>query len=85
MIWFYLSLATAIALATSDALSKPALQKSDDVIVAWARWGLASPFLLFLLFFIDIPPLDLTFWLVVIAIPLLVIIAGVVIYIKRGK
>ena len=67
MIWFYLSLVTAIALATSDALSKHALQKSDDVIVAWARWGLASPFLLFLLFFIDIPPLDLTFWLVVIA------------------
>ncbi|MBE9504039.1 MAG: EamA family transporter [Proteobacteria bacterium] len=71
MIWFYLSLVTAIALATSDALSKSALKNSDDAIVAWARWGLASPFLLFLLFFIDIPPLDLTFWLVLVtALPL---------------
>ena len=81
MLWFYLSLATAIALSTSDVLSKIALKKSDDVIVAWARWGLASPFLLFLLFYIDIPELDSTFWIAtIIALPLE--IAAILLYVR---
>ena len=61
MLWFYLSLTAAITLATVDALSKHALEDSDEAVVAWARWGLASPFLLLLLPFIEIPKLDMTF------------------------
>lgn len=62
MLWFYLSLTSAITLATVDALSKYALNDSEEDVVAWARWGLATPFLLLILPFIDIPKLDSTFW-----------------------
>lgn len=64
MLWFYLSLTSAITLATVDALSKYALDRSDEEVVAWARWGLATPFLLLFLPFIEIPHLDATFWYV---------------------
>lgn len=62
MLWFYLSLTSAITLATVDALSKHALVDSNEEVVAWARWGLAAPFLLLILPFIEIPKLDSTFW-----------------------
>ena len=62
MLWFYLSLTAAVTLATVDALSKHALKDSGEEVVAWVRWGFASPFLLLLLPFIDIPHLDSTFW-----------------------
>jgi hypothetical protein len=62
MLWFYLSLTSAITLATVDALSKHALKDSGEEVVAWVRWGFASPFLLLLLPFIDMPRLDSTFW-----------------------
>lgn len=62
MLWFYLSLTSAITLATVDALSKYALKDTGEEVVAWVRWGFASPFLLLLLPFIEIPRLDPTFW-----------------------
>lgn len=81
MLWFYLSLASAIALSTSDVLSKHALKDAEDITVAWARWGVASPLLSFLLFFIDIPKPDATFWLITLAaIPLE--IAAILLYMQ---
>lgn len=62
MLWFYLSLASAVTLATVDALSKYALKDSGEEVVAWVRWGFAAPFLLLLLPFIEIPRLDAAFW-----------------------
>lgn len=71
MLWFYLSLTSAVTLATVDALSKYALKDSGEEAVAWAGWGFAAPFLLLTLPFIEKPPLDSTFWLsTIVALPL---------------
>ena len=84
MLWFFLSLAAAFSVATSDALSKYALKGSDEEIVAWARWGLAAPFLLFLFPFIEIPALGSGFWTITaVAAPLE--IAAIIIYMKAIK
>lgn len=84
MLWFYLSLTTAVTLATIDALSKYALKDSGEEAVAWVSWGFAVPFLLVMVPFIEIPPLDFTFWLSTIAaLPLDVI--AVLLYIKAIK
>jgi len=81
MLWFFLSLAAALSVATSDALCKYALKEFDEKVVAWARWGLAAPFLLLLLPFIEIPHLGREFWLVAAAaVPLE--IAAIIIYMK---
>lgn len=84
MLWFFLSLAAAIFVATSDALSKSALKGCDEEVVAWARWGLAVPFLLVLLPFIEIPDLDREFWLITAALVPLEI-AAMIIYMKAIK
>lgn len=84
MLWFYLSLTTAVTLATIDALSKYALKDSGEEAVAWACWGFATPFLLATLPFIEIPALDLTFWLsTIVALPLEGI--AVLLYIRAIK
>ena len=84
MLWFYLALASAIALSVTDALSKVALKDSGSFVVAWVRWIFAAPFLLLILPFIDIPELDATFWLVtIVAIPLE--IAAILLYMQAIK
>lgn len=84
MLWFFLSLAAALSVATSDALSKYALKDCDEEVVAWARWGLAVPFLLFLLPFVEVPHLGREFWLITAAaVPLE--IAAIIIYMKAIK
>jgi len=71
MIWVLYALLSAFFLATNDAISKNALQTENELLVAWVRWGLAIPFVLPLLFFIEIPILDATFWTAtIILIPL---------------
>ena len=84
MLWFFLSLGAALSVATSDALSKYALKGCDEEVVAWARWGLAAPFLLLLFPFIAIPRLGREFWLITAAaVPLE--IAAIIIYMKAIK
>lgn len=61
--WIVYSLLTAFSLATSDALTKKALISRDVYYVAWARLIFALPVLLLGLAFVEIPPLDGTFWL----------------------
>lgn len=81
MLWFYLSLATAVSLSTTDALSKKALKDAGEELVAWVRWAFAAPFLLLLLPFIEIPELDSTFWFVTAAaVPLE--ITAILLYMK---
>lgn len=81
MAWFYLSLVAAMFLSTTDALSKIALKDSNVFVIAWARWAFSSPLLLLLLFFIDIPRLDRTFFIVTAcAVPLEVL--AILLYIR---
>ncbi|MBM2838250.1 MAG: EamA-like transporter family protein, partial [Deltaproteobacteria bacterium] len=70
--------------ATVDALSKYALKDSGEEVVAWASWGFATPFLLATLPFIEIPTLDLTFWIAtILALPLELV--AVLFYIRSIK
>jgi drug/metabolite transporter (DMT)-like permease len=62
MLWIMFALITAFSLSTADALSKRAMLKSDEYVIAWVREGYALPFIAIALFFIPIPDLDKTFW-----------------------
>ncbi len=63
--WFLYSFLCAFSVATSDALSKRAMMEAPEWVVGWVRLAFALPFLLLGLWFIDIPPLDPTFWWVI--------------------
>ena len=81
MSWVSYALITAFSIATADAISKKALIKSNEYVIAWVRQGYSLPFLVIAFCFIDIPPLDSTFWLtLLIAIPLDV--TAIILYIK---
>lgn len=60
--WIIYALLTAVLLATSDALTKRALSSRDEYFVAWARLLFSLPVLAASLMFIEIPPLNKTFW-----------------------
>jgi len=82
--WFVYALLSAVSLSTTDAFCKRTLSTSSTYVVAWVRWAYSLPFLLPLLFFIEIPQLDRQFWLaVVINIPLE--IAAILLYTKALK
>lgn len=78
------ALITAFSLSTADALSKRAMIKSDEYVIAWVREGYALPFVAIALFFIPIPDLDKTFWVsVLILLPLE--ITALILYVKAIK
>ncbi len=82
--WIVYSLLTAIFLATSDALTKRVLASRDEYFVAWARLLFALPVLLVNLLFIEIPPLNKTFWTAALsALPLEII--AIILYTKALK
>jgi drug/metabolite transporter (DMT)-like permease len=60
--WIIYSLLTALSLATSDALTKRALESKNEYFIAWARLLFAIPFFLLCLIMVKVPPLDRTFW-----------------------
>lgn len=62
MTWVILSLVSAVSLATSDAYMKKALGKIDEYLVAWLRLLFTVVALSPLLFFIEWPELDATFY-----------------------
>jgi len=81
MSWVIYALITAFSIATADAISKKALVRSNEYVIAWVRQGYSLPFLVVAFFIIDIPPLDNTFWLtLLIVIPLDV--TAIILYIK---
>lgn len=83
-LWVLLALLSAFSLATSDALSKKALQGNNEYLVAWFRLVFTMPVLLVVMFFIPVPELDSDFYKAfVIALPLEVI--TVILYIKALK
>jgi len=84
MIWLPLALITAFSLSTADALSKRALDDTEDMVIAWVRMGYSLPFLALGMLFVPVPKLDQTFWLTVASlIPLE--IAALVLYVKAIK
>jgi len=84
MLWILFALITAFSLSTADALSKRAMAKSDEYVIAWVREGYALPFIALSFFFIPIPHLDKTFWVsVLILLPLEV--TALILYVKAIK
>jgi uncharacterized membrane protein len=89
MSWLFLALLSAFSLSTADALSKRALRSTDgggagstdDFVIVWVREGYALPFLVLALVFIPVPRLDGTFWLTLVVLLPLEIIA-LVLYVK---
>lgn len=82
--WVFYALITAFSLATADAISKKAMSSTNEYVIAWVREGYALPFLALVFFFIDIPPLDSTFWLTLLFLLPLEIIA-IILYVKAIK
>ena len=83
MLWALYSLLSGFFVATDDALVKKA--KINDVrILAWALSFFAFPVIVPFLFFIHIPNLDFSFWLTVIFLVPLDIIA-ILLYIKAVR
>jgi len=81
MLWLPLALITAFSLSTADALSKRALDDTEEMVIVWVREGYALPFLAIGLLITPIPKLDSTFYLIVASlIPLE--IAALVLYVK---
>src|SRR3972149_7547598 len=82
--WVIFALIAAFTLATADSISKKALRNTDEYVIAWVRQGYSLPFLALAFFFIDIPPLDRTFWLSLLLMLPLEIVA-ILLYVKAIK
>jgi len=79
--WVSLALISAFTLATSDALTKRALARSNEYLVAWFRILFSIPLLLLIWLFIPMPKLDIEFYKAfAFALPLEII--AIIFYIK---
>ena len=79
--WVSLALISALTLATSDALTKRTLARSNEYLVAWFRILFSIPPLLLIWFFIPVPELDIEFYKAfAFALPLEII--AIIFYIK---
>ncbi len=83
-LWVILSLLTAFFIATSDALTKKAIEKSNEYLVAWFRILFSLPLLIFLWLFTPLPELDIEFFKAFFA-ALPIEILAIVLYIKALK
>lgn len=83
-LWIPLSLLSAFSLATSDALTKRALDGANEYLAAWFRLLYTMPLLVAVLLLTPVPELDRNFFLAfVIALPIEVV--TVVLYVKALK
>ncbi|MFH1702723.1 MAG: DMT family transporter [Nitrospirota bacterium] len=79
--WVILSLISAFTLATSDALTKKVLSRSNEYIVAWLRLVFSLPLLFVSLLFIPVPELDKYFYIAFfVSLPLEIL--SIVLYMK---
>ncbi len=62
MLWFILAIATALCVATGDALTKKFFGRFSPYDMAIASSIYSLPFLIVYIFFIPIPQLDTVFW-----------------------
>ncbi len=63
MVWFIFAFLTAFFESLKDVFSKKGLKNIDEYIVSWSLRFFALPFLIPLLFFIEIPSLGSQFWI----------------------
>ncbi len=66
MLWLLFSGLTALFESLKEVTSKHNLKKIDEYVVSWALRFFALPFLLPLLFFIEIPVINNNFWIALI-------------------
>jgi uncharacterized membrane protein len=66
MIWFIFSILTAFFESMKDVSSKKSLKNTDDYIVSWSYSFFSLPFLIPILFFMEIPSLNSQFWIILI-------------------
>lgn len=64
--WVSLAFLTAIFRSLADVFSKIGLQRADLYVVSWSIRAFSLPVLLPVLFFIEIPSVDLDFWMALI-------------------
>ncbi|TAL23616.1 MAG: DMT family transporter [Nitrospirae bacterium] len=82
--WILFALISAFSLATSDALTKKALENSNEYLAAWFRFFFSLPLLVIIWLFIPTPELGREFYAAFfIALP--VEIVTIVLYIKALK
>lgn len=82
--WVFLSLICAFALATSDALTKKALVRSNEYLAAWFRLVFSIPLLLLIWLVVPTPKLDPAFYSAfILSLPLE--IAAMILYVKALK
>lgn len=82
--WIFLALSCAFLTATSASISKIILKRNNEYLVGWLRLVISAPLLLLILFWIDVPELDIIFLRsLVILIPLE--ITAYMLYIKAIK
>jgi drug/metabolite transporter (DMT)-like permease len=82
--WVLLSLICAFALATSDALTKKTLVRSNEYLAAWFRFVFSLPLLLLTWTVVPTPKLDPVFYTAfILSLPLE--IAAMIIYVKALK
>ena len=62
MLWFILAIATALSVATGDALTKKFFGRFSPYDMSIASSIYSLPFLVVYIFFIRIPQLDTVFW-----------------------
>ena len=75
LMWFLLALFTAFADASRNALAKKRVTQFNPMIIAWA-WVAFSLFLLIpILIYIGFPPLNNTFWIALVIVNLLDLLA----------
>ncbi|MGB3267491.1 MAG: EamA family transporter [Microcoleus sp.] len=63
MIWLIFGILTAFFEAVKDVFGKQNLKKNDEYVVAWSLAFFSAVFLIPLVFFAGIPPLNLQFWM----------------------
>lgn len=63
MLWIVFAFLTAFLQSLKDVFSKKSLKNIDEYIVSWSLGFFALPFLIPLLFFIEIPSLGNQFWM----------------------
>ena len=61
--WYIITLLSGFSFATADAFSKREAKNISTIVLAWVREVYALPFLLPILFIIEIPELDKIFWI----------------------
>jgi drug/metabolite transporter (DMT)-like permease len=82
--WVFLSLICAFALATSDALTKRALVRSNEYLAAWFRLLFSLPLLLLIWTAVPTPKLDSAFYSAfTLSLPLEM--AAMILYVKALK